>query len=93
VDDVVECNLAALQPNVEGIYNVGTGIETDVNTIAEVLIRLTGATSVDRQPLHAAARPGEQRRSCLKPGALQKLPPTDLVSGLRKTVEWFRARA
>lgn len=87
VDDVVACNLEALKPEVQGIFNVGTGEETDVNTIAAELIRLLGA---EIRPRYAPARAGEQRRSCLKPGALQAKPPISLREGLKKTVEWFQ---
>ena len=43
VDDVVHCNLEAFRPEVSGIFNVGTGVETDVNTLARELIQIIGA--------------------------------------------------
>jgi UDP-glucose 4-epimerase len=87
VEDVVACNVEALKPTHQGIVNVGTGIETDVNTIANELVRLTDQRiEVKREP----AQPGEQLRSCLKPGALQKSLPIPLSEGLRKTVNFFR---
>lgn len=87
VDDVVSCNLAALESNISGIYNVGTGIETDVNSLTKKLIELIRA---DVYPVHEEPRPGEQKRSCLKPGALQNQPLITLEDGLKRTVNWFR---
>ncbi len=87
VQDVVACNLKALQPEIQGIFNVGTGIETSVNEIAQQLIELTGSRLV---PQYAPAKLGEQQRSCLKPGTLQDLSPTSLSDGLKKTVGWFK---
>lgn len=87
IDDVVACNMRALDPGVRGIFNVGTGKETDVNTIARELIRLTG---VDVAPVYAETRAGEQKRSCLKPGTLQTTPPLSLEEGLRRTIHWFK---
>lgn len=89
VGDVVDCNLEALKPDVTGIFNVGTGIETDVSVLAAEIGRLTGISAT---PHHAPPRPGEQERSSLNPGALQRHPPTRLADGLQKTVEWFRGR-
>lgn len=87
VEDVVACNLEALKPEVRGVINVGTGVETSVNQIAQELIRLTGAkVSAKRGP----EKSGEQKRSCLKPGLLQKGKPTLLAVGLAKTVDWFK---
>lgn len=87
IDDVIACNLEALRPKVQGIFNVGTGAETSVNEIARELLKLTKNHLI---PQYAPAKVGEQRRSCLKPGALQKISLVPLVKGLQKTVEWFR---
>lgn len=86
VEDVVACNLEALKEGVKGIFNVGTGVETDVNTLAGYLLKLTGSNQVIP---HAPPKPGEQKRSLIKPGALQQNSPVSLQSGLEKTVEWF----
>lgn len=87
VEDVAACNFAALNPEVRGIFNVGTGKETDINFLTRTLVQLT---SSPLQPTHAAAKPGEQMRSCLKPGALQRETITPLPAGLEKTVMWFK---
>ncbi len=87
VEDVVQCNVAALNTEARGVFNVGTGVETDVLTIAQSLVRLTRSSSI---PQHGPERMGDQRRSSVKPGALQT-PPTPLALGLEKTVFWFKS--
>jgi len=73
------------------IFNIGTGIETSVNTLAAMLLRATGA---DSPIVHQPARPGEQNRSAINPAlAAQVLgwqPITPLADGLTETLEWFR---
>ncbi len=43
-----------------GPFNIGTGVETDVNQLAQGLLVASGSRSEMR---HGAAKPGEQRRS------------------------------
>ena len=94
VGDVVQANLAALDREPCGAVNVGTGIETDVNRLAELILQASGSKS---EVTHGPAKQGEQRRSvidCTK--AAEKLgwrPSVPLAEGLRRTVEWFRQRA
>ena len=59
VFDVVNANLKALSENCTGTYNVGTGEETSVNTIAASLIKASGKSL---SPQHNPPRMGEQRR-------------------------------
>jgi UDP-glucose 4-epimerase len=60
VADVVEAVLRA--SGVAGVFNVGTGVETDVRTLLELLQRAAGTTL---EPVLAPLRPGELERSCL----------------------------
>jgi len=87
VDDVVDCNIAALNPGINGVFNVGTGKETSINNLAKMLTELCRSPTHIRQ---APARPGELLRGCLKPGKLQQASPIPLSEGLKKTVDWFR---
>ncbi|QXD14797.1 NAD-dependent epimerase/dehydratase family protein [Rhodocaloribacter litoris] len=93
VGDVVRANLAALAYDGSGIFNVGTGVETNVVELFRALRALIDP-SVPEQ--HAPAKPGEQRRSVLGYArARQELdwtPQVTLEEGLRRTVEWFRKR-
>jgi UDP-glucose 4-epimerase len=86
VDDVVACNVAALGDAVQGIYNVGTGVETDVATLME---HLTSIMGVDIAAQPAPERRREVRRSSVAPGALQSKTHTPFLEGLKKTVAWF----
>jgi UDP-glucose 4-epimerase len=94
IDDVVRANLLALESDYTGPLNIGTAVETDVNTLFGHLLRETRASAAE---VHGPAKPGEQARSALDPSrALSVLgwkPKVDLADGLRRTVEDFRARA
>ncbi len=94
VDDVAQANLAALTTDYTGAINIGTGLETTVNTLAEHLQRIVG--SRDRAN-YCAAKPGEQRRSVLSWGraadTLNWKPLVPLADGLEKTVASLRTVA
>lgn len=93
VEDVVQANLLALKPGVRGVYNVGTAVETDVVAIYQ---HLAAAAGVKAAASHGPAKPGEQRRSVIAYGKIQKelgwSPKFSLAEGLKKTVEYFRSR-
>ncbi len=44
VDDVVSANMHSLDKNLTGIYHVGTGVETSVNELWDIIARATGTT-------------------------------------------------
>lgn len=91
VDDVVRANLLASQKNVVGIFNIGTGKETDVNTIYKKLKKLIGNKLPER---HNPTPVGEVMRSSLDSRKAQEelgwFPKTKLDDGLQKTIEWFQ---
>lgn len=91
VGDVVRANLDALYYGGSGIFNVGTGIETDVNELFRTIRDLTGA---DIEEKHGPAKPGEQQRSVLGYEYTQRelgwTPEVGLKEGLAQTVEWFK---
>ena len=92
VKDVARANLLALESNYSGVLNVGTGIETDVNTLATIIAHHTHFRG---QPVYQPSRPGEQFRSVIDPAKAKRelgwQPAVDLSGGLRETVEHFRA--
>ncbi|MCE2755845.1 MAG: NAD-dependent epimerase/dehydratase family protein [Ignavibacteriae bacterium] len=92
VGDVVAANILALQPQMIGAYNIGTGIETDVNTLFGHLRDLTQSTCEEQ---HAPAKQGEQLRSVLSHerifASFGWTPKMDIVEGLSKTVDSFRS--
>jgi UDP-glucose 4-epimerase len=91
VGDVVAANLRALEYPRPGIFNIGTGRETDILTIYLKLQQITGSAL---SPVHGPAKPGEQRRSALDARlAFQELgwqPRVTLDNGLLQTVAAFR---
>jgi UDP-glucose 4-epimerase len=74
-------------------FNIGTGVETDVLTLASTL---AAAAAVPPRLAHAAERPGEQRRSAVRIDAAARVlgwrPEVGLDRGLRQTFAWFAAR-
>jgi len=92
--DVARANLLAFEKDYVGAINIGTGVETDVNRLYALLAEAAGSN----QPVvHAPGKPGEQRRSCIDPSLARRVlgwePTVGLAEGLRKTVEFFRAKA
>ncbi|MFC1502150.1 NAD-dependent epimerase/dehydratase family protein [bacterium] len=92
VGDVVQANLKGLNYQENDIFNIGTGIETDVNTLFRTLNSLTGSKSQEK---HGPEKPGEQLRSAiLSKKAAEKLswrPGITLEDGLTQTVAFFRS--
>ncbi len=91
VADVVRANVLALQSTRSGVYNVGTGAETDVNTLFHQLRVHTGSTCEER---HGEAKKGEQLRSVLDNGRIVRelgwSVSVPIEKGLLRTVEHFR---
>ncbi|MGE5602620.1 MAG: NAD-dependent epimerase/dehydratase family protein [Nitrososphaerales archaeon] len=90
VGDVAAANLAAARYG-SGIYNIGTGLPSDIQAIARGLARVTGYTkNINRGP----ARPGEVRHSYLDARKARREmgwePQVTLADGLARTVTWFR---
>jgi len=94
VADIVRANLAALGAEVSGAFNIGTGIETSVNRLYR---ELAAAAGVDREPVYAPRRAGEQSRSAISPArAAERLkwrPAVTLAEGLKQTFAFFKQRA
>lgn len=88
--DVALANVTALSEKCKGAYNVGTGKETTVNTIAASLIKASGKSV---SPRHNPPRMGEQRRSCIDSSKFKKdhgwQPAQLLDDGLKTTFEFF----
>ena len=91
VEDVVEAHMAVLNSGVDGIFNVGTGQETSVNHLFRQIKELV---SPGVKEIYGPARKGEQFRSCLDFGRIQKAldwePRVALTEGLRRTVAYFK---
>ncbi len=94
VEDVVRANLAAVERAASGPLNIGTGVETSVNSLYSALASMAG---VERPPEHAAARLGEQRRSAISAERAERVlgwrPRVALREGLGRTWRYFGDRA
>lgn len=91
VGDVAAAARIVSDKRISGIFNIGTGRETSVNELYE-LIR--GAVGVPVQARHGEAKPGEQMRSCIDAGLATKSfgwkPSVSIEEGIKRTVDWFR---
>jgi len=93
VKDVVAANVAAIEGNAVGGFNIGTGIETSVNGLYDVIKEKTGYAGGN---VHAPAKAGEQYRSVLDAAyakaSLGWSPKTSLGDGISETVAFFRTK-
>ena len=91
VEDVARASVDALNFRGSNTFNIGTGIETDVNTLFRILKTETGVSCEER---HGEAKRGEQQRSLLTSAKIRKetgwTPRVSLEEGLKRTVEFFR---
>ncbi|MDR7416151.1 MAG: NAD-dependent epimerase/dehydratase family protein [Armatimonadota bacterium] len=93
VEDVAEANLRVVEQGVEGVYNIGTGIETPTRGLFDLLRDLTGYRE---EPIYGPPRPGDVRRIALDCRRAEEVfgwrARTPLREGLARTVDWFRSR-
>jgi UDP-glucose 4-epimerase len=94
VEDVVRANLAAIGRKGFHTYNVGTGVETDVNVLFEQIHRAIGCGPA---AVHGPAKPGEQQRSSISAALIERelgvAVSTPLAEGIQRTADWFREQA
>jgi UDP-glucose 4-epimerase len=94
VGDLVEAAARAAAAGKSGTWNLGTGVETSVNRLFELIASQLGYRE---QPEHVALPPGEQRRSVLDGSAAVRdfgLPPyTALEKGIKTTADFFRSQS
>jgi len=92
VGDAALANLLAINSNFVGELNIGTGIETNVIEIFNILRDISGRE--DLSELHGPAKEGEQRRSVLSYKKAKEIlgwqPQVKINEGLLMTFNWFR---
>lgn len=91
VHDLVKAHELALTHQVSGVYNLGTGIETDTRTLLDHLFAIADRTV----PVTVAgARAGDLARSCLNNEKIERdlgwSYTTSMARGLEETYEWAR---
>lgn len=87
VKDVVAANiLAAKTDGVAGVLNIGSGRQTSVIDLANLVLKLTGR---DMQPVHHPPQPGEIRHSFADVSRAKELgynPKCSVAEGIRQTI-------
>ena len=93
VGDVVKANVLALKYSGSNVFNVGTGIETDVTQLFRMLRALLAPACPEE---HGPAKAGEQLRSVISSAKIQRelgwSPTVQLSEGLRITAESFKKK-
>lgn len=88
VEDVVAANILGIDRG--GVFNIGTGIETDINTIFLELKRIFNSGI---NAAHGPEKRGEQERSCLDCKKAKKMlnwqSKVSIEDGLKRTVKWY----
>lgn len=92
IDDVVQSLMLVLQPTPSAVYNIGTGAQTSINGLIEILERTSGHRfTIDRRgPWSNDIR----RISADLARARRELgydPKIDIATGLARTVAFFSA--
>jgi UDP-glucose 4-epimerase len=91
VDDTVHAFSLAAERGPGAVLNVGTGVETSVNTVYE---QMAAVAQFKGSARYGPERPGDLRRNAIDPGAAAKeigwRPWTSLEEGLKATVESLR---
>ena len=92
VGDVVGINLRAIDSSFTGLLNVGTGKETTVVELFNILKKVSGKDSIEE--VHGPAKEGEQKRSQLSCEMAKKVlgwqPKVSIEEGLKLTYGWFK---
>lgn len=91
VEDVVDACMRAAEKGGNLYLNIGTGRETTLNELYELVAAAVGSSI---RPVHAAPKAGDVPRSCLDASKARNVlgwePWVTLEEGIGNTVEWFR---
>jgi len=91
VKDVARANILAMDSDVCGLFNIGTGVQTSLNDLAKMIMDAAGI-SVEMK--YEAAREGDVRYSVADISKAERelgyKPEWDLGEGVRETVEYFK---
>ncbi len=92
VSDVVAANMKALEYKGSDIFNVGTGVETNVVQLFRALRDVIDPTLSE---IYAPGKPGEQKRSVLDYSKSKSIlgwtPQVEVTQGLGVVANWFKA--
>jgi UDP-glucose 4-epimerase len=92
VKDVTRAFVLAKNDTQSKIFNIGTGVETSVNDVFDMLVKNMGL-NIPKE--YKEARPGEQWRSSLDASRAKEelgwTPEYDIERGLQETISWFKS--
>ncbi len=92
VEDVAQVNWSALESRATGAFNIGSGVATTINQLAEDMQAVSSSTGAVN---HAPPRPGETRHSVasldMSRGKLGYSPRVGLRQGLTRYLSWLRS--
>jgi UDP-N-acetylglucosamine/UDP-N-acetyl-alpha-D-glucosaminouronate 4-epimerase len=91
VKDVVQANIRAMQSEAEGVFNVAYNQRIDLNTLAQLIMEITGITV----PItHESPRKGDIRDSLADitraKSGFNYDPAYTLKTGLMETIQWYQ---
>ncbi|HDN83612.1 MAG TPA: SDR family oxidoreductase [Candidatus Altiarchaeales archaeon] len=94
IDDVTKANILSMEKNIKaGIFNIGSGKETSVIEIFELLRDIL---RLEIEPIYSNPREGEVRRIYLNIEKAKNIlgwkPKVSLDEGLKRTIRWFKER-
>ncbi len=94
VDDVVQANVVAMESNCTSgdVFNIGSGIVTSINQLAEEIIRLSNSSSIiKKNPARSGDIVYSQANIIKAKEMLGWNPKVSLQEGLKKTLEYYKA--
>ncbi|HLH06302.1 MAG TPA: NAD-dependent epimerase/dehydratase family protein [Terriglobales bacterium] len=96
IDDVARANILSLQSDVtDEVFNVGTGVQTNLNQLCAALLKLTGSSlKPEYRPARAVANVTRRRAAIDKAEKMLGFRSTiSLEDGLRRLIEWRNREA
>jgi len=93
VEDVVSAFISALNRNVSGVFNIGTGVATSINMLADLVSKLFEG---ELKIVYAPPRRGDISESYADTSSARRIlgfqAETPLKRGLEKTLNWLVSR-
>lgn len=91
VKDVARANILAMDSDICGLFNIGTGVQTSLNNLAKMIM---DAAEISVEMKYEPAREGDVRYSVADiskaKSELGYKPKWELTDGIKETVEYFK---
>jgi UDP-glucose 4-epimerase len=91
VKDVIQANIRAMESNAKGVFNVAYGQQIDLNTLAKIIMEITGITvpilyeSPRKGDIHDSLADIAQARA-----GFNYKPEYTVKTGLMETIAWYK---